>query len=93
MIENDVNLFFFYSFTTDIDTHTYMERKKITTTNKCDVSFQNKQRWKEQKTELASFILNLRLYSLCVQRKREGRTICVRAHRIERERDSKKKER
>jgi len=73
--------------------HTYIERKKITTTNECDVSFQNKQRWKEHKTELvASFILNLRLYSLCVQRKREGRTICVRAHRIERETAKRKKD-
>jgi hypothetical protein len=62
----------------------------MTTANECDVSFQNKQRWEAYKTKLASFILNLRLYSLCVQRKREGRTICVRAHRIEREREQKK---
>ena len=61
-------------------------RKPSIRTNEYDVSFQNKQRWKEHKTKLALFILNLRLYSLCVQRQRRTNNMCVRAHRIERRR-------
>jgi hypothetical protein len=87
-----IYFFFIHSHTIDIDTCIYIHIHVAEKNNNIEnaMSFQNKQRYKEHKNKLAPFILNLRLYSLCVQRKRRTNEQYARAHRIERERERKK---